>query len=130
MYYELYSYGCGRIQIYCAVITYCLAMIMREKLKIRLAIYKILRIFSPSLLDKTPIMQLLSKSGESELIPWIRNNLLFNYFKVDTYVRIPLLRSSNTTAMHSKSDELTFSINLTSASCIRSIPSKCFFKTS
>ena len=55
-----------RIQIYCAVITYCLVMIMRQKLKIELTIYEILRILSPSLLDKTPIIQLLSKSGKSD----------------------------------------------------------------
>lgn len=51
-----------RIQIYCAVITYCLVAVMKEKLKIKLTTYEILRILSPSLLDKTPIAQLLNES--------------------------------------------------------------------
>ncbi len=55
-----------RIQIYCAVASYCLVAIVREKLKIELTCYEILRILSPSLLDKTPITQLLSKNGRIE----------------------------------------------------------------
>ena len=55
-----------RIQIYYAVITYCLVLIMREKLKIELSSYEILRILSPSLLDKTPIIQLLSQNNASD----------------------------------------------------------------
>ena len=55
-----------RIQIYCAVIAYCLVAVMKEKLKIELSIYEILRILSPSLLDKTPITQLLSNNSQSD----------------------------------------------------------------
>ncbi len=53
-----------RIQIYCAVASYCLVAIVREKLKIELTCYEILRILSPLLLDKTPITQLLSKNRD------------------------------------------------------------------
>ncbi len=56
-----------RIQIYCAVASYCFVAIVREKLKIELTCYEILRILTPSLLDKTPIIQLLSKNRDIEL---------------------------------------------------------------
>ncbi len=53
-----------RIQIYCTVASYCLVAILREKLKIELSCYEILRILTPSLLDKTPITQLLRENRD------------------------------------------------------------------
>jgi hypothetical protein len=50
-----------KIQIYCAVITYCLVAIVGNKLKVDRSIYEILQILSISLLDKTPINELLTK---------------------------------------------------------------------
>jgi hypothetical protein len=44
-----------KIQLYCAIIAYCLIAIIRNKLKIDRPIYEILQILSISLLDKTPI---------------------------------------------------------------------------
>lgn len=50
-----------RIQIYCAIIAYCLVAIIGNKLKVNRSIYEILQILSISLLDKTPINEMLTK---------------------------------------------------------------------
>lgn len=50
-----------KIQIYCAVIAYCLVAIVGNKLKVDRTIYEILQILSFSLLDKTPIKEILTK---------------------------------------------------------------------
>ncbi len=50
-----------KIQIYCAIIAYCLIAIVGNKLKVDRSIYEILQILSISLLDKTPVNELLTK---------------------------------------------------------------------
>lgn len=50
-----------KIQIYCAIIAYCLVAIIGNKLKVGRPIYEILQIMSISLLDKTPIREILTK---------------------------------------------------------------------
>jgi hypothetical protein len=50
-----------KIQIYCAVIAYCLVALVGYKLKVDRRIYEILQILSISLLDKTPIREILTK---------------------------------------------------------------------
>ena len=50
-----------KIQIYCAIIAYCLVAIIGNKLKVDRSIYEILQILSISLLDKTPIREILTK---------------------------------------------------------------------
>jgi len=50
-----------KIQIYCAVIAYCLVALVGNKLKVDRSIYEILQILSISLLDKTPIKEILTK---------------------------------------------------------------------
>ncbi len=50
-----------KIQMYCAVIAYCLVAIIGNKLKVDRSIYEILQILSISLLDKTPIKEILTK---------------------------------------------------------------------
>jgi len=50
-----------KIQMYCAVIAYCLVAIIGNKLKVDRSIYEILQILSISLLDKTPIKEILMK---------------------------------------------------------------------
>jgi hypothetical protein len=50
-----------KIQVYCAVIAYCLVAIIGNKLKVDRSIYEILQILSISLLDKTPIKEILTK---------------------------------------------------------------------
>src|SRR5690554_2468525 len=51
-----------KIQLYCAIITYCLVSIVGNKLKVDRSIYEILQILSFSLLDKTPVIEILNKN--------------------------------------------------------------------
>jgi transposase len=51
-----------RIQIYTAIIAYCLVAIMAHDLKIERSTYEILQILTVSLLDKTPVNQLFNQS--------------------------------------------------------------------
>jgi hypothetical protein len=50
-----------KIQIYCAIIAYCMVAIIGYKLKVDRPIYEILQILSISLLDKSPIREILTK---------------------------------------------------------------------
>lgn len=50
-----------KVQIYCAIIAYCLVAIIGNKLEVDRPIYEILQILSISLLDKTPIREILTK---------------------------------------------------------------------
>jgi hypothetical protein len=50
-----------KIQIYCAIIAYCLVALVGYKLKVDRTIYEILQILSISLLDKSPIREILTK---------------------------------------------------------------------
>ena len=49
-----------KTQLYCAIIVYCLVAIVGKELKIDRPIYEILQILGISLLDKTPIKELLT----------------------------------------------------------------------
>ena len=51
-----------KIQLYCAIITYCMVTIIANKLKGDRSIYEILQILSFSLLDKSPLIEILNKS--------------------------------------------------------------------
>ena len=51
-----------KIQLYCAIITYCMVTIVGNKLKVDRSIYEILQILSFSLLDKSPVKEILNKS--------------------------------------------------------------------
>jgi hypothetical protein len=50
-----------KVQIYCAIIAYCLVAIVGNKLKVDRPIYEILQILSISLLDKASIREILTK---------------------------------------------------------------------
>ncbi|BBE16625.1 mobile element protein [Aquipluma nitroreducens] len=50
-----------KVQIYCAIIAYCLIAIVGNKLKVDRSIYEILQILSISLLDKAPVREILTK---------------------------------------------------------------------
>ena len=52
-----------RIQIYCAIITYCLVAIVQHDMKIERSIYEVLQILSISLTDKTPLRDLFDKQN-------------------------------------------------------------------
>ncbi len=67
-----------KIQINCAVIAYCLVAIVAKSLKTERTIYEILQILGKSLLDKTPINQLINKSDYKNVKEQYYNSLLFN----------------------------------------------------
>lgn len=52
-----------RIQIYCAIITYCLVVIAKRRIKIERSVYEILQIIGISLTDKTNLRDLFDKSN-------------------------------------------------------------------
>lgn len=66
-----------KIQVYTAVITYTLVAIVRQKLKTDYTTYEVLQILGSSLLDKTPINQLLKKPSEQDV-----KELLYNQLKI------------------------------------------------
>ena len=51
------------IQIYCAIITYCLAVIVKHDMKLERSVYEILQIVGISLTDKTNLRDLFDKSN-------------------------------------------------------------------
>ena len=53
-----------RIQIYSAIIAYCMVAIIEHDLKLHRSTYEVLRILSASLLDKTPVKELFTKETE------------------------------------------------------------------
>jgi transposase len=67
-----------KIQIYCAIIAYCLVAIVAKSLKTERTIYENLQILGKSLLDKTPINQLLMKSDYKNIKEQDYNLLLFS----------------------------------------------------
>ena len=52
-----------RIQIYCAIITYCLVAIVQHDMKLERSIYEVLQILGISLTDKTHLRDLFDKSN-------------------------------------------------------------------
>jgi hypothetical protein len=68
-----------KIQIYCAIITYCLVAIVAYKLKVNRSIYEILQIFSISLLDKTPIKEILTNCDYKNVKEPIYKQLEINW---------------------------------------------------
>lgn len=54
------SINAVKVQIYCAIIAYCLVAIMGNKLRSKRRVYEILQILSISLLDKTPVREILT----------------------------------------------------------------------
>jgi hypothetical protein len=67
-----------KIQLYCAIIAYCLVAIAAKELKIERHIYTILQIVGFSLHDKTPIKQLLKTNDYKNVKELNYNLLLFN----------------------------------------------------
>ena len=67
-----------KIQLYCAVIAYCLVAIAAKELKLDRKIYTIIQILGFSLHDKTPIKQLLTTIDYKNVKEQDYNLLLFN----------------------------------------------------
>jgi transposase len=66
-----------KTQVYIAVITYTLVAIIRQRLKTAYTTYEVLQILGSSLLDKTPINQLLKKTSDQDV-----KELLYNQLKI------------------------------------------------
>jgi hypothetical protein len=67
-----------KIQLYCAIIAYCLVAIVAKELKIDRHIYTNLQIVGFSLHDKTPLKQLLTQKEYKNIKELNYNLLLFN----------------------------------------------------
>lgn len=70
-----------RIQIYCAIITYCLVAIVQYDMKLERSIYEVLQILGISLTDKTHLRDLFDKSNLKNVnVPYGSSELnLFNF---------------------------------------------------
>jgi hypothetical protein len=55
-----------RIQIYCAIIAYCLVAILEKKMQLNMDIFSVLQILEKSAIDKTPLRELFENSKMSE----------------------------------------------------------------
>jgi IS4 transposase len=64
-----------KTQVYIAVITYTLVAIVRQKLKTAYTNYEVLQIIGSSLLDKTPLNQLLRKQSDQDVKELLCNQL-------------------------------------------------------
>jgi len=69
-----------RIQIYSAIITYCLVAIVGHDLKLERSTYEILTVLGISLLDKTPIKELFSKIDNNDVKELNINQLSLSLF--------------------------------------------------
>jgi hypothetical protein len=69
-----------RIQIFCAIISYCLVAIIGADLKINRSIYEILQIFGISLLDKAPVKELFAKPNYNNVKELSYNQLSLSLF--------------------------------------------------
>ena len=71
-----------RIQIYCAIITYCLVAIVQHDMRVERSVYEVLQILSISLTDKTPLRDLFDKpnfKNVNDLYGSIEPSLFDNY---------------------------------------------------
>ncbi|MBT8245706.1 MAG: IS4 family transposase [Winogradskyella sp.] len=74
------SLNAVKIQIYCAIIAYCLMAIVGNTLKVERSIYEILQILSISLLDKTPVREIFRKYNYKNIKDLNYNQLKINGF--------------------------------------------------
>lgn len=74
------SMNAVKIQIYCAIIAYCLVAIIGNTLKVDRRIYEILQILSISLLDKTPVREILTKCNYKNVKEQYSNQLIISGF--------------------------------------------------
>ncbi len=74
------SQNAVHIQIYCALITYCLVSIVGNELKISRSTYEILQVIGISLLDKTPVNELLANVDYKDVKELNCNQLSLSLF--------------------------------------------------
>ena len=72
-----------RIQIYCAIITYCLVVIVKHDMKLERSVYEILQIVGFSLTDKTSLRDLFDKSNINNVNERFGSSepSLFNFYR-------------------------------------------------
>ena len=68
-----------RIQIYCAIISYCLVAIIEKDLKLNRSTYEVLQVLSISLLDKTTIIELFDSSDFNDVKELYLDQLSLNF---------------------------------------------------
>lgn len=64
-----------KTQVYIAVITYTLVAIIKQQVKTAYSTYEVLQILGSSLLDKTPVNQLLQKQNDQDVKELLSNQL-------------------------------------------------------
>lgn len=69
-----------RIQVYSAIIAYCLVAIVGTNLKIDRSTYEILQVLGVSLLDKAPVKELLTNMNYNDVKEPLDNQLSLNLF--------------------------------------------------
>jgi hypothetical protein len=69
-----------KIQMYSAIISYCLVALVGYKLKVDRTIYEILQILNFSLLDKTPIKEILTRCDYNNFKELDNNQLIISGF--------------------------------------------------
>ena len=69
-----------RIQIYSAIIAYCLVAIVGYDLKIKRSTYEILQVLGISLLDKTPVKELFTNIDNNDVKKLNYNQLSISLF--------------------------------------------------
>jgi hypothetical protein len=69
-----------KIQMYCAIIAYCLVALVGYKLKVGRLIYEILQILSISLLDKAPVKEILTRCDYNNVKELNFNQLIISGF--------------------------------------------------
>ncbi len=69
-----------RIQVYSAIIAYCLVAIIGKRLKIERSTYEILQVLGISLLDKTPVKELLTNMNYNDVKELFDNQLSLSLF--------------------------------------------------
>jgi hypothetical protein len=75
-----YSENAVRIQIYSAIIAYCLVAIVGYELRIDRSTYEILQVLGISLLDKTPVKELFTNIDYNDVKELYYNQLSFSLF--------------------------------------------------
>ena len=69
-----------RVQIYCAVISYCLVAIIESDLMINRSTYEVLQVFGISLLDKSPMGELFFNADKNDVKELLSEQLTLNLF--------------------------------------------------
>jgi len=69
-----------RIQVYSAIIAYCIVAIVGTKLKIERSTYEILQVLGISLMDKTPVRELFTNMNYNDIKEPFNNQLSLSLF--------------------------------------------------